>query len=89
MASVKTHMACWNPGTSEVELVPWPDNDRISDKYQMTALASYSDIQEIIDPLELEIASYTTTIRMIVRDGVDPVSAHKVMSKLDEYKAWW
>lgn len=89
MANVKDSMVCWNPGTDEVALIPWPDKAHLSDAFQSSYLACMSEIQAMTDPLELEIAAYTTTIRMIVRDGVDPAAAHKAMSELDEYQAWW
>ena len=77
-------MLCWNPGTSEVALVPWPDEGRQSEGYERTALACTSSVREMTVTERTAIV-YIEAIHLIVRDKCDPMAVHAALLGLSEY----
>lgn len=77
-------MLCWNPGTSEIALVPWPDVDRRSEGYTRTALACTSSVHEMTGAERTAIV-YIEAIHLIVRDKCDPMAVHAALLGLSEY----
>lgn len=85
VANATTHMLCWNPGTAEVELVPWPDQDQRSDRFSRSGLACYSHIQKMnFDQRKMMV--FIEAMHLIVRDSCDPVAVHRALLLLDEYR---
>ena len=78
-------MLCWNPGTDQVALVPWPDHTRLSSRYRMSTLACCAHF----DGKSFEQRKclvYITAMHLVVRDGVDPQAVHRALLELDEYR---
>ena len=77
-------MLCWNPGTSEVALIRWPDTARLSAAYQCSALASYIETHEM-SKKERKMMVFITAMHLIVRDKCDPMAVHQALLGLEEY----
>ena len=82
----KEVMLCWNPGTSEVAVVEWPDYARKSDKYEMSTLACNKSM------LKMTAEKYKTmvfieAIHAIVRDRCDPIAVHNALLHVAEYRS--
>ncbi|AQH05779.1 hypothetical protein A9R05_42950 (plasmid) [Burkholderia sp. KK1] len=77
-------MLCWNPGTSEIALVPWPDVDRCSQGFTRTALACTSSVHKMTVAERTAIV-YIEAIHLIVRDKCDPAAVHAALLGLSEY----
>jgi len=84
--SAKNTMLCWNPGTSEVECVPWPDYPGgRSDDFQMTALACYNKVK--IGDFEFrKLVVFVEAMHLIIRDRCDPDAVHAALLQLEEYR---
>ena len=78
-------MLCWNCDSSDVALVPWPDYERKSDKYDMTSLACYADCNSASFEKRKMIV-FLEFAHLVVRDGVCPFALHNVLLELDEYR---
>ena len=85
MKSVKNMMLCWNPGTSEVDVVPWPDKIRLSDKYQMSTLACNEHMRKA-PRRDRKTYAFIEAMVLIIRDECDPMAVHKALLNLEEYK---
>lgn len=79
-------MLCWNPGTAQVALLPWPDAARRSDRYRMTCLASDERLHRMRFPERMAVV-YVEAMHLIVRDRCDPMAVHRALLPLDEYRA--
>jgi hypothetical protein len=77
-------MVAWNPGTKEVEVGPWPDYERWSDKYRCTSGACYA-LRHGKNEQFQKMMVFIDAIHMIVRDRVDPMAVHLAMINIDEY----
>lgn len=85
MKNIKNTMVCWNPGTDQVALIPWPDTQGVGDKYMMSALACYSHVQEM-SFVKSKAMAFIQAIHLIVRDKCDPMAVHNAMLGLEEYR---
>ncbi len=86
MATAKTHMLCWTPNSNQVALVPWPDTERRSDSYDSTCLACDSCIQGA-SFAKRKLIVYVEALKLVVRDGVDPLALHRALLPLREYRS--
>ena len=78
-------MLCWDPGTANVKLVPWPDKARASDAYRMTALACNSYMHDM-DFEQRKAIAFIEAMHLIVRDKVEATAVHNAMLGLAEYR---
>jgi hypothetical protein len=83
--TVKNTMLCWNPGTAEVELIPWPDRTGASRQYRMSTLACNAGVQKKTFEQRKSLA-FIEAMVLIIRDGCDPAAVHKTMLGLEEYR---
>lgn len=74
----------WNPNSNQVEVGPWPDNQRWSSKYQMTGGASNALVRNLPHK-ELVGYLFIEAMKIIIRDKVDPFSVHNAFCNIDEY----
>lgn len=81
----KECMFAWNPDSSQVEIGPWPDKTRWSDKYDMTGGATYSHVREK-EGAELVGYMFIEAMHLIIRDNVDPIAVHNAFCLIDEYR---
>lgn len=79
-------MYCWTPGTAQVALVPWPDPERKSRKYESSLGACMSSMHEMTFE-ERQITLLADAMAMIVRDKCDPLAVHRALMGLEEYSA--
>jgi len=84
MKDCTNQMLCWNCNSNEVALVPWPDNQGLSNKYEMTGLACYEHVRNASFAMRKAIV-FIEAMHLIVRDGVDPTALHSVLLNLEEY----
>ncbi len=84
MQNALNMMLCWDPGTDNVALVPWPDTTGKSDRYLMTGLACYTHIQNM-DFEQRKKQIFIDAMHLIVRDRCDPASVHAALLGLEEY----
>lgn len=84
--SAKNTMLCWNPGTSEVECVPWPDYPGgRSDAFEMTGLAAYSRVRD--GDFEFrKLVVFVEAMHLIIRDRCDADAVHAALLHLEEYR---
>ncbi len=78
-------MLCWDFDSDRVALVPWPDTRRLSDAYDCTSLACYTEIQDM-DFEARKKAVFIEAMHLIVRDGCDPLAVHRALLGLEEYR---
>ena len=73
----------WNPETDQVEVGQWPDYTGWSDRYTHTngACAPAQDAADM--RLLMLFINFNT---LVVRDKVDPQSAHRAFLVIDEYR---
>lgn len=84
-ANLTNRMLCWNPGTRDVAVLPWPDYDMRSDKYMCSDLACWDHIREMGERGRKKVA-LSTAIKVITEYGCDPRAVHEAMLELDEYR---
>ena len=82
----KEVMLCWNPGTSEVAVVEWPDYARKSDKYMMSTLACNKTMLKMTAE-KWKIIVYIEAMHAIVRDQCDPRAVHNALLQVAEYRS--
>lgn len=82
--SAKEVMLCWNAGTDQVIVVPWPDRCGRSDGYDMTALACDAYVAEM-SPEQLKAVCFIEAMHLIVGDGCDPQAVHYALLGVTEY----
>ncbi len=82
--SAKEVMLCWNPGTDQVSVVPWPDTANRCGPFSMTALACNSDIHGMSFDKRKALV-FIEAMHLIVRDECDANAVHKALSSLKEY----
>lgn len=85
MKNATNQMLCWNPGSSDVALVPWPDYAGASDRFECTGLACNNAIREMTFE-QRKTAVFIEAVHLIVRDGVEPKALHAALLALEEYK---
>lgn len=78
-------MLVWNPGTSDVKLVAWPDSDGRSYNFVMSSLACYSHFREASFE-QRKCLVFIEAMHLIVRDRCDPVAVHNALLDLEEYR---
>lgn len=86
--NAKNAMLCWNPESSEVALVPWPDRKGAGDKYACSTLAcnfsgAGSTHHRTVE--ERKLIVFIEAMHLIIRDKVDPMAVHNALLDLDEY----
>jgi hypothetical protein len=84
MKSAKDVMLAWNPGTAEVALIRWPATRGEDRKYEMTALACNSDVQEATFEQRKTIV-FIEAMHLIIADECDPFAVHSALLGLEEY----
>jgi len=77
-------MVCWNPGTDQVKIVPWPDYGRLSQGYQCTGLGCYLHVQKMNFESRKAMA-FITAMHIIIQSECDPKSVHNAFLSLEEY----
>lgn len=84
MRLAREALIAWTPGTAQVEVGPWPDRRRWSDRYDFTDGACCAEFHDLSDDLirRFLLAIFHT---MVVRDAVDPQAAHRALSEIHEF----
>ena len=82
----KEVMLCWNPGTSEVAVVEWPDYARKSDKYEMSTLAC-NIFKPTTSTEKWKTIVFVEAMHAIVRDRCDPIAVHNALLHVAEYRS--
>lgn len=78
-------MLCWTPGTANVALVPWPDENRISSTYERSSLACFGEFRKLnFEQRKAQI--FIEAMTLIIRDACDPEAVHLTLSGLREYR---
>ena len=83
--SAKTMILCWDPNSSRVAMMPWPDPVGHCDKFQRTALAPYYVVRQM-NFEQLKSQCFIEAMHLIVRDGCDPRAVHKALKCCAEYR---
>lgn len=84
--SAKEAILCWNPGTDQVAVVPWPDTDNRCEPFSMTSLACHLDVRRMsFDMLKDHV--FREAMHLIVRDECDPRAVHMALISIKEYCA--
>ncbi|VVS93062.1 hypothetical protein [Desulfoluna spongiiphila] len=80
-------MFAWNRESSAVEVGPWPDTTRWSDRYDLTsgAAAVRSSGLEMTHA-ELIGHLFIEAMHLIIGDKVDPFAVHNEFCKISEYR---
>ena len=86
MANLTDTMICWNRGSGEVALVPWPDTRRVSREYDCSTGACETHIREA-DFDRRKGFAFMEAVNMIVGDSCDPVTVHNTLLDLEEYRS--
>ena len=84
-ASAKNRMLCWNPETDDVECIPYPDLDGISNRFEMTGLAAYSAVRDA-DFQTRKLIVFVEAMHLIIRDRCNPDAVHAALLQLEEYR---
>ncbi|OHV78532.1 hypothetical protein [Rhizobium sp. LCM 4573] len=85
VADATSMMLCWNPGTADVALIPWPDTARQSDQYRSTSLACYTHIRT--GNFEYRKTTvFILAMTLIVRDKCPAEAVHEALLGLAEYQ---
>ena len=79
------HMLCWNQGSSEVAVIPWPDIDNLGKRYRMSTLACNLGVSEMSFE-QRKMIIFIEAMHLIVRDKCDALSVHEALLNLDEYR---
>jgi hypothetical protein len=78
-------MIVWNPGTDEIDVVPWPDETGLSDDYLMSVGACFTDLHRM--NRHQQCAMLFIHFNSAVVGGRVPVeAAHRAFLKIDEYR---
>lgn len=78
-------MLCWNPESSDVAIIPWPDTTGQSKKYRMSGLAAYTHFQEMAFSRR-KLMVFIEAMHLIIRDKCDPMAVHNALLELEEYE---
>jgi hypothetical protein len=78
-------MICWNPGTAEIAVVPWPDAARRSAGLRMSAGACDMEFHEMPPDQRLALL-FIHFNTIVVRDRVPAEAAHRAFLAIDEYR---
>ena len=76
---------CWNPGTDQVEVGPWPNDTGWGKKYKMSGLACYSHVKQM-DFEQRKTIVFIEAVHLIVGDRCDPLAVHRALLNLEEYQ---
>lgn len=77
-------MIAWQPRTDRVKVGPWPDESGWSDDFLMTGGACYRDVLEMDEATRRRYA-LNLFHTLVIRDGVDPMAAHKALCRITEF----
>lgn len=77
-------MFCWNPGTSEVAVVRWPDDGNLSSLWECTGGACW-DTWRAANFEQRKACLFIEAMHLIIRDKCDPSAVHKAFCCFDEY----
>lgn len=69
----------------KIEVGPWPDKTRWSDRYFYTGGACYLELHKASEDQRLA-KLFIDFHDIVVRDGIDPQAAHKAFLKIEEYR---
>ncbi len=78
-------MLVYNPGTSEVRVVQWPDYTRAGWGYRYSFLACDRGFHDV-SPATRTLLLFINVFQAIVRDGGDPIALHNALLEVDEYR---
>ena len=78
-------MLCWNPGTVEVALIPWPDYSGASRRYRSSTLACWEHVR-CLSFRQRKLFVFTEAMHLIMRDSVPAQAVHEVLLGLTEYR---
>lgn len=79
-------MLCWNPGTDQVAVVDWPDEQGKSRPYLMTGLACYVFSRPPTHE-QWRQKVFMEAVHLIVRDKCDPMAVHRALLRINEYRS--
>ena len=77
-------MICWKHNSADVALIPWPDNKGLSNRFDSTVGACFSDIQKATFTIR-KLHAYLEFVNMVIGDNVCPKAAHNALFELEEY----
>lgn len=80
----KNAVLCWNPGTAEVAVTPYPDVFGLSDRYQRTSMGVMTAVRSMGFE-QAKLYCYIEAMHLIVRDGCDPQAVHRALLNVKEY----
>jgi len=75
------------PSEGKIEVGPWPDRTRWSDKYELTAGCCEMPRLET-SPEEQMLCLLRDFHTIVVADGLDPQAVHREFLKIGAYRAW-
>jgi hypothetical protein len=81
-------LIAWTPTTDalgEIDVLPWPDKRGLSDRYEFTGDACYSEVHQMSQTAQLArlFIDFNT---VVVRDRIPVAAAHRAFLKIDEYR---
>ncbi len=80
----KQAMLCWNPGTDQVVVVPWPDTAGRSSGHLSTGLSCYEAFRKA-GPTAMRAGIFVEAMHLIVRDRCEPLAVHRALLRIPEY----
>ncbi len=80
-------MIAWNPGTAQIEIGSWPDNDGWSKRYLATTGACEASLHEMTEDQQIAML-FIHFNTVVVGDHVDVQAAHQAFLKIDEYRKY-
>ena len=75
----------WNPGTDEIDVIPWPDMGTRADRYLMAVGANFRHVRQA-SPDQQKALLFIDFNTVVVRDNVPVAAAHEAFLKIDEYR---
>jgi hypothetical protein len=84
---MKAHesMICWTPNTHEIELLPWPDTERLSDRYDCTWGACNSFLHKCSGK-QLAIVLAIKALQLVSEYDMPPKKVMNVFMEIDEFR---
>lgn len=75
----------WNPGTSQVVVVPWPIEHGLDRVFKMSALGPSAEMRSLgFEARKARV--FIEAMHLIVRDRCNPMSVHRALLNLEEYR---
>jgi hypothetical protein len=84
LLTVTTAMWCWNPNSADVCVVPWPDPQARSARYDYTSGACYA-IVHTFTPAQRERYVLAEALRLITHYRCDVDAVHRAFLAIKEY----